>query len=609
MSTVLTYNFNDADNFNFDSDKIEIVNGKAQLKLQSQQYPFAENFTDDTGFTYDSDKSEFIGSQVQQKSQMPADGLLVATYTEDSDLNYGPTLSSLVGTLNGTPTITSEKLVCEGANGVHYNDAALSFSGAGSLKFKVSVNFSGQSSSSEDIIFLRNPSTSNDRIGLSLSSAGTIRLWLYDNTGATIYLATAIGPAVTWTEDVDKEFLLTWNPSGGVVKLFIDGNLHGTLSPGAWTRGTNATRLYVGAGGSYNSSVCSYSDLVLFDAVTETASYTPGYTLSETLYIADTITCPELEHTNPGTIISFDEFASVESNAPKYTLQIGRSGNYLYWDGSAWSISDGTYDQATSAADFNTHCSELDVDGEIYGQFKVHFKAQNSQGVVDSFTATLTANSGYPTDNPTITPNDKLRTTAISLIEESVTKAGSDDVKYVHNVGGTNKWITGGSVADSNGTYAESSSLSDFNAYLGALVSGRQEVYPIVFLHSDDGTTTPSIESMTFTYNASISDPNLTTLCNLEGFIYDANGPVENEVVYFRPFKGFLNDAVLHKYDWTAIDTTDAEGHFTGNVYVQPTDLDFWEMKVGKQRYKVQLKNVSEGSISNLESFEVIEVE
>ena len=138
--------------------------------------------------------------------------------------------------------------------------------------------------------------------------------------------------------------------------------------------------------------------------------------------------------------------------------------------------------------------------------------------------------------------------------------------------------------------------------------SRNSSVYPTIFLHSEDGLTTPTITLLSISFNISIPDADPNTLCNFDGFIYDINAAVANEVVYVRPYRGFTNDTVLHKYTWTAIGTTDSEGWFSGNIYVQATGK-YWEMKVGSQRYKFQLPSATEASFATLESFEVIEVE
>ena len=73
-----------------------------------------------------------------------------------------------------------------------------------------------------------------------------------------------------------------------------------------------------------------------------------------------------------------------------------------------------------------------------------------------------------------------------------------------------------------------------------------------------------------------------------------------------RPYAGFVNSTPLHIYEWNSLGTTNDTGWFSANIYVQ-TDSQYWEMKVGKQRYKFQLPNATEADFSTLTSFEVID--
>jgi len=97
----------------------------------------------------------------------------------------------------------------------------------------------------------------------------------------------------------------------------------------------------------------------------------------------------------------------------------------------------------------------------------------------------------------------------------------------------------------------------------------------------------------------------LSTLTKLYGHIYDANGALNGVVIKIRPYQaGFANvssgdTGVFHNYDWTTVDTTHYDGYFEGYVYLQPA-TKYWELKIGLQRYYVQLADQASNELSDL---------
>ena len=212
----------------------------------------------------------------------------------------------------------------------------------------------------------------------------------------------------------------------------------------------------------------------------------------------------------------------------------------------------------------------------------------------------------YDITNPTILTNTSFK--ANSLVEFTTTEvaAGSDVVTHIITASGQDRYVTGGSAADSDGTYAQSSSQSDMDSDIEAIIVSRKTITLTSFLHSDDGTTTPQLDLASFTYNASLEDASLPTLTELEGWIYTPTGAAASQTIRFRPYvNGFVNEEIFNQYDWETVATTDANGHFFAYVFVQPTG-EFWEMKVAKQRYKLALKDQLENSLFNLPTFEAI---
>ena len=213
----------------------------------------------------------------------------------------------------------------------------------------------------------------------------------------------------------------------------------------------------------------------------------------------------------------------------------------------------------------------------------------------------------YSLADPTIVTNSSFRSTSIRAYAATVIETGLDKANQVITGSGQDRRESGGVAADSNGTYAESSTAAELNSVIEDIITIRKTVTVKTFLHSEYGNTTPSIDLISLTYNAALEDPTLSTLQEFEGFIFDNDGPVADEDVLIRPLSGFLNNTALHIYEWRTVATTSSSGHFVCDIYIQPTDSNFWEMKVGTQRYKIQLEDLEEGDFSTLTFFEVSE--
>src|SRR5690606_30672856 len=99
-----------------------------------------------------------------------------------------------------------------------------------------------------------------DRCLLSHSPSGNnLRVTLSDSSGVQIYLAEAIGGSFSVTANEQYEIELNVDSINGVIRLFINGNLHGTLNPGSWARDTNQARFYLGAMPTiYNTADASF---------------------------------------------------------------------------------------------------------------------------------------------------------------------------------------------------------------------------------------------------------------------------------------------------------------------------------------------------------------
>lgn len=615
MSTTINFPYTTDSNYTFDSSKIEVTGGVAKLKLEeSSSLTFTEPFTSDTGFTYNSSLAEFTGGLVRQKSQIPANSILGITYTTNQNAAW-VTSGAVTGVINGTATVSGGKLVCTGTSqkGAHYDLADVeNVSSTGAIKFRYTPNYTTGPSVNINMVFLHESDLTNEnRLGLTHSPSGnTLRFWASDSSATAVYTAAAIGAAWNPTSGTEYEFELNWDSTTGTVRVFIDGVLHGTLtSAGAWTRTGTADRLAVGATAEvYNLANASFDDVVVYSTVQHTSGYTPGYTVPENIYAETSVTLPAFDHntSNQGVMIALSALTTTEANAPRTTWRVG-AGNFQYWNGSSWSDSDGSYAQSSPKTDVNTNIAALDVSDETDLQVKVHFLANNTtQQNIDNLEVTYEGQTSYPTDNPTIITNTSFKTTELESFTATETKTGSDEIKYVVNASGQGRYVTGGSAANSNGTYAEASTQTEMDSDIENIITARKIATVTAFLHSDDGSTTPELDLLSILYNAALEDPNVPTLVEVEGFIYDPNGPVASQDVRVRPFQaGYFNQGIFHKYAFDTIATTDADGFFEGLCYYQGAGK-FWEFKIGSQSYKVALLDQAEMNLKDAPTFEAI---
>lgn len=110
----------------------------------------------------------------------------------------------------------------------------------------------------------------------------------------------------------------------------------------------------------------------------------------------------------------------------------------------------------------------------------------------------------YPTTDPAISLASAVGMEAITAFSASSSSSGSDSVTFHISIDGTKKYWDGGAWSTSDGTVAQSNSAADVNtniAALSALMTGGVSVNVFAVLESDDGSTTPTVTSFTWTYD------------------------------------------------------------------------------------------------------------
>lgn len=570
MGLIQQLNYDTPGNFTYDTDLIEIVGGKAQLKLLEALAAFNEDFANDTDFIYNAAEAEFSGGQIQQLDQTPANSQMGSQLTT-KDLNWHKSGGSLTGTLNGSPTFSGGKMVCAGAQGVYWSRSTAAIE---TIKFKYTPNYSTTPPANVNLCSTYNGTNNNDRIGLTNSPSGnTIRLTAYSSSGAVVVAAaTTVGGAWTPTASQEYEFELVIDSAAGTLRVFIDGVLHGTLSPGAWSRGGVSSRYYLGAHPVvYNRAEGSFDDYIMFTNAQHTSGYTPGYSVPEFLYTETSADLPEFQHTGLGQVTQYDGLTVTGAGSPRYTIQLNQSGDYLYWDGAAWSVSDGSYAQANDEATFDANANALTVGAGIYSQIRVHFPDSNTQSSVDDLDLDHTANTVYSTANPSIINNSGVFADGlIALQDEVATRPGSDNIRYIINADNDDYYWDGADWVVSDGSYAQANELSEVAANADALdLSGGETVKVRALLHSDDGSTTPDLTSVSVNYNFFAVTP-IPRKVILYGWLRESNDDPLVGTVSIQTLAPFEHTGVLIPRSEVTV-ATDADGYWEVEVYETET--------------------------------------
>ena len=585
MAITTTYNFDNAANFTLSNSQISGSDGiLGFVDLSSQT--FTQSFDSSTGFTFNASNTEFASSLMRQIDKTPANSLFGVKYTSSVNLNWHKGGGSLTGTLNGSPTLSGGKLVCTGVQGVYYTRDTGTIE---THKFKYTPNYTTTPPANINLLSIRNGTNNNDRFLLTNSPSGnTLRLTLNNSTaGVVIALATTVGPAWTPTAGVEYEFEVVIDSIAGTVRLFVDGVLHGTNSPGGWTRGVAANRFYLGANdGSYNRGEASFDDYIMFSNAQHTTTYTPGYSLTDTIYSSDTIDIPNSTYSGLGAIQSIQSLGITEVGSPRYTVE-GK-----YWNGSAWVVSDGSYAQANSLATFNTNISSLSVVGESVISFQVVWDNSNTLSSVDAMTLTYTGQQ-YAVEGSFLA-NNSFIAQDITLVTATLNEpSGNQTVRFIADVEGVQKYWNGAAWVVSDGTSSQANTIADFNTNISTLLTINSTVKPKVVLTTTDQTVTPTITTEGFTYNFGALQPSAPGKCQIYGFVIDVNCiAISGATVTATLCRD--NDQYSESSDHIVLDkihtaTTDSNGFFSMNL------LRSSSYEGGPLQYALEISKIIDG--------------
>ena len=506
MSIQTDIDFNNPLDFTFDNNKIDISAGSAKLKPSAVSGNYQNDFSSDVDFVYDNTRAEFAAGRLQQVDKRPANSTFYASFNTNENGNWGNGV--LTGTLFGGAAVSGGSLDLRGGI-LKYADYSpvnnIAATQQGCIRIKWTPNYNGSPASSQNIVDVSNGIDNNNRMAIGHASTGEIFFALFDAVGVSIYVSNFYGAfaAVAGTE---YEFEANWDITAGSTRFFIDGTQFGAtkIDVGVFSLAGQIVMRLGSTAALTSFADCQINEVLIFSTVQHVADYVPDWTnIYETIYLTNFVEVPEYEKIGIGGIISIDSFSIDDTNA-RYVIQVAQSGNYLYWDGLAWVISNLSYAQANNEADFNTNIGSITITGEIYIQLGIVFDNTNTQGYCDDLDLLLTVDGVYPVDNPTILVNSSWYIDELINFLQTATIAGSDNITYV--IGG--KYWNGTAWVDSNNTYLQSNTIAQIQANLATFTTEQLLFSILIFLHSDAGLTTPvmSLISVTYSYGGEPQD-------------------------------------------------------------------------------------------------------
>lgn len=529
MGLSQTINYDDGTGLSYDASLIAFSGGKARLKLAADTgKTFSQAFGSSAGFTYDAAATEFVAGVMRQIDKRPAGAIFYASFTSSIDGNWG--IGTLAGTATGAVPTPAGTLDLRGGTlkYVSWNiDNVATLLQTGCIRLGYVPNYSGTPPTNQAIVGKGNSSTDKNQLDIIHLSDGNLLCRVYSNTsGVLIFsLSTAWSPVAGTTYEIELNYDADVGAGHAAARIFINGVQLGSTATGSGSivLGTsNQFRAGTQIGGASLTANFQLTYLAVFNTVQHTANYTaPSTGLAETIYLGDVVTMPSFAYGGVGAVQSFDSVASTVSGAPRFIV------NSLYWNGSAWAESDGTYAQACTAAQWAANIATLPLTLPLV--VKLATTPGATQASIDLLTVVYTGQI-YPTSDAAIEPQAGTNLNDLLGFSAELVAAGSDGVKFQLRLGSTLYWWSGTAWAASDGTYAQANTFAEIETNKAALAIEEAGVSfkPRALLHSTAGLTTPELESVTFDYRAYFPAPTPIAKCIVYGFIADLIGGAQD---------------------------------------------------------------------------------
>ena len=531
------YLYDNPSNYTFPSSLIEIVGGKARLKLlttatQNNDAPF-----DTPGNYVFSANVEVASGAVRLKNILPAfSGGLFVPFNDTSILNGIQGIGSLTASTQGSPTVSNGDLDLSGNFGnkyVQYTNAApykIAHLGSGSFKCHIRIrfkaNFDGFPPNQISMITLIG---AVGHYNLYWKTNGKFQIFEDGpfNTNQTFELgaSTLSGTIGTYYEiqlAVDRPVFEVANTT---YHLWINGVYSGPfVAPGADQGATLPETIRFGADGNASGSGNHFTDNIqVYDGLPALGDYSSPVILPEIPYVTN----PEeismnfnfFDESSGGglnQLLDILETAIIPTGTEiRYSFSRNDGGSYFWWDGLAVSLVDGTFAKTNDISTLVANISAIETFVQGTHKFRMKFwlkgKSDGQSRPELENVQTQHNTVAYDQTSPEILTNIAINLTDLDNFVETVNKVGGDNITHQVEVDGVNKWWDGGAVVNASGP-AQSNSAADIAANANAFLTIINGVKPVKFrsfLLSGNGNTTPELLDLTIDFTIESISPTL----------------------------------------------------------------------------------------------------
>ncbi len=319
------------------------------MGILTKNYPF----TTPGNYTHSDENTEIAGGKAKLIDRRPADVTLFANYDVDADFDAKWGDGSLTGTVGGSPTVSGGYLRVITGNDLRYsaNDGNVPDPQIFTWRGTVQPQYSGTPAGNRYYFALGQTGAANlNRFDLfQQSGSGQLKIQAHDS-GGTQKINSNLG-AWSPTSGTDYDFELNVDIDAGVLRLYIDGTLHGSLSFTTFTR-ASTTYIRLGEDGKGNSNCDQwYKRFVMFSTIQHSSDFTPSdwTEFPPTIYA---IHNPDITFDETISMKGLDDFleTSTKTGSDELKYNLKKGGSFYYWTGAVWAVADGTYAQSNTAA-------------------------------------------------------------------------------------------------------------------------------------------------------------------------------------------------------------------------------------------------------------------
>ena len=320
------------------------------------------------------------------------------TYTGEllfSDFELGVdarrSVASPTATVVGSAAAVGGLLELPAASQIRYTDAAnVGLGNTFCIEFDIVPSWTGTPASQINVFGGSDSLASqNNMVQMAIDTFGSIRVYIYSSTGVPILNGDIVG-TLTAVAGTSYHFSLNVDFTAGASYLFIDG-VKGTEYISTGTRSTTGANFNVGAqyNGASSSIAYKIDNFRLWSSVQHTADYTPN-----SGYYDYVITSPSVVH-KTGCGVTDIQALTISSSAPAGSAihhHIHFNSVMYWWDGAAWSVSDGSVSESNTAAEITTNIVTFDASAN--GEFVLMSLLESTDGFttpeITSFTIEYT---------------------------------------------------------------------------------------------------------------------------------------------------------------------------------------------------------------------------